>query len=144
VIQSASVYGIGYEGRNLADVLAELDAMRTDVLVDIRLNPVSRKRGLSKTALSEALSSAGIEYLHLKALGNPRENRAGYAQSTGQEADAARATFAERLTTDEAQAALSSLTELARTKRVAVLCYEASELNCHRRDVLNAVRARLG
>ncbi|MDR1430587.1 MAG: DUF488 domain-containing protein, partial [Propionibacteriaceae bacterium] len=49
-------------------------------LVDVRQTPISRKRGLSKTALGAALSEAGIDYIHLRELGNPRDNRDGYRQ----------------------------------------------------------------
>lgn len=141
--ESGAVFGIGYEGRDLGAVLKELRAMRTDVLVDVRLNPSSRKPGLSKTALSEALRHAGIGYLHLKALGNPRDNRAGFAQTSGEHANDARDAFRVRLTSSEAEEALGALTDLVRTQRVAILCYEANEANCHRREVLHAVRAKL-
>lgn len=142
--EQGGIFGVGYEGRDLDAVLKELDAMGADVLVDVRLNPISRKRGLSKTALSEALEHAGIEYRHLKALGNPRENRAGFAETSGPAALDARVEYSRLLAMPEAAAALDTLTELARTQRVAVLCYEASELQCHRREVLNVIRARLG
>lgn len=138
-----AVFGIGYEGRDLDAVLTELRAMRADVLVDVRLNPSSRKPGLSKTALSEAVGRAGIEYLHMKALGNPRENRAGFAQTSGELANHARDVFRSRLASSEAEEALGRLTDMARTMRVAVLCYEAREANCHRREVLQAVRVNL-
>lgn len=134
---------MGYEGRDISAVLKELDAMGAAVLVDVRLNPVSRKRGLSKKALAEALSNAGIEYRHMRALGNPRDNRAGFAETTGQAADDARRGYADILTQPDAAAALDELTDLARKERVAVLCYEASELHCHRREVLAVVRSRL-
>jgi uncharacterized protein (DUF488 family) len=48
------------------------------VLVDVRLTPLSRKPGLSKTKLSEALAAVGIKYVHHRALGNRRDNRAGF------------------------------------------------------------------
>ncbi|PPJ18215.1 hypothetical protein C5E45_10195 [Nocardia nova] len=35
-------------------------------VVDVRLTPISRKPGLSKTKLSAALAEAGIRYVHLR------------------------------------------------------------------------------
>jgi hypothetical protein len=47
-------------------------------LVDVRELPLSRRRGFSKTALGDALRHAGIEYVHVRALGNPKPNRERY------------------------------------------------------------------
>lgn len=48
---------------------------RVDVLVDVRLNPISRKKGFSKSSLQQALGAARIEYRHERQLGNPKSNR---------------------------------------------------------------------
>lgn len=57
----ARVVSIGYEGKTVAQLLAQ----DVKVLVDVRLTPLSRKPGLSKTKLAEALRAAGIDYLAL-------------------------------------------------------------------------------
>ncbi len=36
---------------------------------------MSRRKGYGKTALNEALGTAGIEYVHMRALGNPKSFR---------------------------------------------------------------------
>ncbi|MFE2500029.1 DUF488 family protein [Streptomyces scopuliridis] len=46
------------------------------LVADVRLTPISRKPGFSKTRLPHALDEAGITYTHLRALGNPKDNRA--------------------------------------------------------------------
>lgn len=58
------------------------------MLVDVRLTPLSRKPRLSKTKLAAALADVGIEYVHHRALGNPKDNRAGFRE--GQPASRAR------------------------------------------------------
>jgi hypothetical protein len=46
-----------------------------------RTSPISRKRGFGKTALRAALAEVGIAYEHRPELGNPKENRPGFAGS---------------------------------------------------------------
>src|ERR1700712_4712540 len=76
----AGIIGIGYEGQQVEDLVAGLKKWNVTVLVDVRLNPISRKRGFSRKGLTEALALHGVEYLHRPALGNPKENRAAYSE----------------------------------------------------------------
>ena len=135
--------GMGYEGQDI-DAFVER-AVQADValIADVRLTPVSRKRGFSKNALATVLRSAGIEYLHFPELGNPKVNRAGFV-GTSSESRAARARYGRILRSESASAAIDHLAILARDRRVAVLCFEADEARCHRELVLLAVRRRLG
>lgn len=142
--ENAGAIGIGYEGKSLADLLADLRALGVDVLVDVRLNAISRKAGLSKRALSAALAELGIRYLHKPELGNPRDNRAGFGEAWNtSEGRAARATYNASIATEAGAAAVAELAQLATHQRIALLCFEASELHCHRRETLAAVRSRL-
>jgi uncharacterized protein (DUF488 family) len=125
------VIGIGYQGRDLPALLAELTHLGVTRLVDVRQNAISRKPGFAKTALRTALASAGIAYDHYPELGNPRDNRPGLA-ATGPRRTAAQATYERLLTTPEARAALATLTTQSRTDRIALLCYEANPAHCHR------------
>ncbi|MBI5088832.1 MAG: DUF488 domain-containing protein, partial [Actinobacteria bacterium] len=67
---------IGYEGLIVDELVDQLRADGVEVVVDVRLNPISRKPGLSKTRLAAALDAVGIGYVHERALGNPPDNRA--------------------------------------------------------------------
>ncbi|WP_394620062.1 DUF488 family protein [Lentzea sp. JNUCC 0626] len=136
------IVGTGYEGVDLDAFLARLGEQRINVLVDVRLTPISRKRGFSKTALSTAVTSAGAGYLHLRGLGNPKTNRAGFGGSL-QELSEARDRYSALLTDEAAETALDQLVELAKHQRVAVMCFEADEQRCHRDVVLHQVRLRL-
>ena len=53
-----TILTIGYEGAVIDDFIATLELVEVEVLIDIRDIPVSRKRGFSKNALADALSSA--------------------------------------------------------------------------------------
>ena len=66
---------IGYEGADLSDFISSVSEAGIKTLVDVRDRAQSRKKGFSKTALSEALNAAGIDYLHLRELGDPKEGR---------------------------------------------------------------------
>ena len=112
-------------------------------VVDVRLTPISRKRGFSKTALATALAASGIDYLHVRALGNPRDNRAGFAETSTEAGRDARGRFVDEvLSTPAAHEALSAIEELQVRGPVLLLCFESAERCCHRSLVLDALRAR--
>lgn len=135
------VMGWGYEGKTLENLLDDLRSWRIDVLVDVRLNPISRKRGFSKTRLREACESVEVTYEHFRALGNPKDNRAGFASPRSADGGARTRFRSEILSTDEAHDNLRTLaTWRDEGKRVLLLCFEADESCCHRHEVLTGVR----
>ena len=69
------LYTLGYQGTDVATYVATLKAAGVGVVVDVRETAWSYKRGFCKTALSDELSKAGIEYVHLRSAGNPKVNR---------------------------------------------------------------------
>ncbi len=136
----AHVMGWGYEGHAVEDLVRDCKAWGATTVVDVRLNPVSRRKGFSKKTLAAALESNGISYVHMRALGNPQDNRPGFATPTAPEGLAAHQRFvAEVLSTDDAQHALTEIDRLARDGTVVLLCFEASESCCHRSLVRKAL-----
>ena len=133
------LWSAGYEGRDIDSFVASLLDSRIHVVADVRLTPISRKKGFSKTRLGEALAEAGIEYTHLRGLGNPKDNREPFWDGR---LDVGRARFRGVLRSEEAQSDLDRLAEHARRSRVAVLCFEKDESRCHRQVVLETVRKR--
>lgn len=133
---NSGLIGLGYQGLDLDDLSDKLSKWGVSVLVDVRLNAVSRKPGFSKSRLSAHLEERGIRYVHMPALGNPKDNRAGYG-GDADEIETSRARFREVLEDDRAQEALRELVQLAVGTHVAVFCYEESELHCHRHEVLH-------
>jgi uncharacterized protein (DUF488 family) len=73
-----TIFTASYEGRSLEDFLADLRARGVRLVADVREAPISRKRGFSKTALSDALQRAGIAYRHIRTLGCPKAIRDSY------------------------------------------------------------------
>ena len=141
--ERSGVIGIGYEGKDASEIIDELAGWNVTLLVDVRLNPISRKKGLSKTALSAALSAKGIEYRHAPELGNPKDNRPGYAEVGTENGDAARENFGLLLARPAAQAAIGEIADRARREFVAVMCFEENERQCHRREVLHELRENI-
>lgn len=131
--------GVGYEGLDQDGLVAQLTRERVQVVADVRLTPLSRKRGLSKVALAERLEAEGINYRHLRALGNPRANRPGYSDPHD---TSVRKVYRERLQGQEAQAELAELRQLAKDQVVALLCFENDQRVCHRAQVLEALTSR--
>ncbi len=123
------VFTIGYEGstqEELIETLREADVKR---LIDVRAVPNSRKPGFSKNALAASLAEAGIDYVHLKALGTPPAGR--QAARAGRFADMEEI-YAAQLETPEAAAQGRQLVELATEMPSALLCFERDPSHCHR------------
>ena len=83
--------------------------------------PAVAQAGLFQAPLCGALAEAGIEYVHLKALGTPAEGRT--AARAGRHADLERI-YAGQLELPEAMAQAAQMLELAREKPSALLCME--------------------
>ncbi|MEU9098975.1 DUF488 family protein [Streptomyces sp. NPDC048361] len=134
------LWSAGYEGRDIESFVASLVDSRISVVADVRLTPISRKKGFSKTRLGGALAEVDIEYTHLRGLGNPKDNREPFWDGR---VEVGRARFRGLLRSEEAQTDLGRLAEHARASRVAVLCFEKDESRCHRQVVLETVRSRI-
>ena len=130
---------VGYEGCELEPFVALLRERGVTVLADVRLNAISRRPGFSKTRLRERLSEAGIEYLHLRCLGNPKANRDPFRSGRVTEG---KRVFAELMAGEAAQAALDELSRRTQSELVAVMCFEADHTQCHRQVVADMVRDR--
>ena len=130
---------IGYEGRSADELVEELRSARIRVLIDVRLTPLSRKPGLSKRRLAESLEHAGIAYVHLPALGNPKENRASFRTGDPR----SRTRFRALLRSPEAAAALEQVAALTADSRVALLCFERHASECHRHVVSDELERRV-
>jgi uncharacterized protein (DUF488 family) len=130
------IFTIGYEGTTVSEFIAALHKAGVRRLIDVRALPLSRRPGFSKTALRGALEEAGIEYLHLKALGTPADGRA--AARAGRHADLERI-YAGQLELPEAIAQSAQMLALANEMPSALLCMEREPAHCHRTLLLDAV-----
>jgi len=130
------IFTIGYEASTQPDLIAALKASGVERLIDVRAVPLSRKPGFSKNILANGLAEAGIEYVHLKALGTPPEGRE--AARKGRHAELERI-YAGQLELPEAIVAAAQMLELAIEKPSALLCFERDPAGCHRTLLLREV-----
>lgn len=136
------IMGVGYEGQDVDSFIGGLRSRGIELVADVRLNAISRKKGFSKKALTAALADVGIEYAHLPELGNPKENRAGFWEPGTPAARTAHGAFRIAIAGETGDLAIDRLAREAMHRHVALLCFEASERCCHRALVLEAVNAR--
>lgn len=130
----ADIFTIGYQLRSLADFVQELQRAGVDVVLDVREVAWSNRREYSQGSLRAALGAIGIEYIHARFAGNPKELRR--AASSHEEClkmydeylDASPSIVAEFD---------STLTQLIQDGRKAcLLCYERHPGDCHRTILL--------
>jgi uncharacterized protein (DUF488 family) len=132
---------IGYEAATQARVIETLKAAKVEVVVDVRAIASSRRAGFSKTILAATLAEAGIDYVHLRALGTPKPGRqAAHAGRIAEMHEIYEAHLAE----PQAQVELATAIDIARERRSALLCFEADAAGCHRRIVADRIKAAIG
>lgn len=135
------IFTIGYEKSTIDDFVNRLADAEIDVLVDVRELPLSRKKGFSKNGLNAAVREAGIDYMHVKALGDPKPGR-----------EAARAgnhdlfveIFTQHMDGKDAQSALTELADAVKGKRICLTCFERHHEGCHRKIVAERLSALVG
>lgn len=130
------IFTIGYEGATVSEFITALKTADVERIIDVRALPLSRRPGFSKSPLRSALEEAGIEYVHLKALGTPADGRA--AARAGRHDDLERI-YAGQLELPEAMAQAGKMLELAGEKPSALLCMERDPAHCHRTLLLSAM-----
>jgi uncharacterized protein (DUF488 family) len=132
---------VGYEHHKDHVAFARhVRAAGVERLIDVRELPISRRRGYAKSALAQTMADAGIEYVHIKALGNPKPFRDLYKSGNAKEG---RRLYEEHLL-EERRDALEDLVPLLREKRCALMCVEHNPATCHRTVIFEALQDELG
>jgi uncharacterized protein (DUF488 family) len=132
-----TLFTIGYEQATSKSVLDELKGAGVELVIDTRAVAASRRPGFSKRQLAAGLDACGIAYLHLRALGTPKEGR--LAARSGRLDDLFRI-YETHIATSQAQEQLRELVELVKSgRRVCLLCYERDATHCHRRRIAELV-----
>jgi uncharacterized protein (DUF488 family) len=125
---------LGYEGLTQESFIARLRAVGVQTVVDVRTNPISRKRGFSKRGLGSALSDAGLAYQHLPAMGCPKPVRDRYKRDD--DWSAYTHGFLAYLSTQAD--AVAKLAVAAKASSSCLICFEADFNRCHRTYVARA------
>lgn len=135
--------GLGYEGLTIKEFCAEVATLGVSMVVDVRLNALSRRPGFSKNGLRAALADMGVDYLHLPALGNPRDNRSGFRYPESAAGRDARERYGAIVLSPAGNRAIEELADLANVETLGFLCFERDQRVCHRQVVMDHLEARL-
>lgn len=130
------LFTIGYEGSTQPEFIAVLRAAGVERVIDVRAVPLSRKPGFSKNILANGLHEAGIDYVHLKALGTPPEGREAARKGNHAKLEVV---YAGQLELPEAIVQTAQMIDLAQEKPSALLCFERDPGACHRTLLIGAV-----
>lgn len=130
---------IGYEGADIHTFTSTLRSNKVTRLIDVRELPLSRKKNFSKTALAAAMHESKIDYLHLPALGCPREIRKDYYSDR----DWRRYTKRFNAYLETQVDALVDLQRICKLQNCCLVCFEADYRMCHR-SLVTAALSRTG
>lgn len=121
-LQKLRVFGAGYSGLDMEDLLSALLDRGITMLIDIRSRPLSRHRPeFSKSNLAHWVASVGIQYVHAgKSIGGKLANE-GFDET------------------------VSRIALMARDgERICLLCVEPRQQDCHRGSVIAPALAAHG
>ncbi len=130
----------GYEGLVPEQFFELLKANKVQTIVDVRELPISHKPGFAKSALAAGAAKHKLRYVHMPALGCPRDIRHDYR------ADRDWARYKKRFTAylKTQKEAVQELADLAKRERCCLLCFEADAAYCHRSFVAQQVAGVVG
>ncbi len=137
IAEDVGFYTVGYEGRIVKDFVEELVRSGVEILVDVREMPMSRKPGFSKSKLASHVYAVGIEYVHIRSLGSPRDSRRRLKESGDFESFSRE--YADHLE-GNAEDVDSLLALILDGRRVALMCFERDHSRCHRNLLAHELR----
>ncbi len=113
------IYTLGTSTRSLEEFIEILRYFKIEMVIDVRHFPTSKRYPwFSKENLEKALPKEGIDYTWLEELGGYRKE--GYLAYTQ---------------TEEYKKGLNRVIELAKEKRICLICAEKLWFRCHRRFI---------
>jgi len=118
-----AVFTIGYGGRRFDDFVALLQQHGISLVVDIRRFPRSKMPEYNKESIEAKLPQFGISYIWIgETLGGLR--RGGYPKY---------------MESDDYQAGITKLLELAEQGNIVLMCKERTDAACHRRYIVETL-----
>ena len=127
-VKERGICSIGYEGKTIDSFLNDLTQHNVSLLVDVRRNAFSMKKGFSKNQLNYYLEKAGIGYLHFPELGIESEKR----KDLDSAADYKELFKEYRKTLPAKKEKIEELKKLGKENKVSLMCFEADKNFCHR------------
>lgn len=135
------VLTVGHSTRTLEAFIYLLQVYSVKKVVDIRTVPRSRHNSqFNRETLPNALSSAGIAYVHASGLGGFRHARHN-SPNTGWKNASFRG-FADYMQTQEFEENLQILINTAMREQITLMCAESVPWRCHRSLIADALLIR--
>lgn len=132
-----SLNTIGYEGHTIDSYFGKLIDSGVSILCDVRKNPISRKKGFSKTSLENYSQKMNIKYFHLPELGIDSDKRQTLKYQG--DYDLLFSVYEQEILPRQTES-LKRIEDWITSGEVVVLtCYERLPNQCHRHCVANAV-----
>lgn len=136
---NASIFTIGYQGYSLPHLVSALKEHDVKTLIDVRYDAHSRRPEFRKGYLEKAIEEAGVEYIHRPELGTPTRLRKRITdERSGNEVFKL---YFERISRVNLRY-VEAIADLARQKRVALMCIEREPKRCHRRILADFLAKR--
>jgi uncharacterized protein (DUF488 family) len=133
------IFTVGYEGTEIEEFACKLTQNAIAALIDVRKNAISRKRGFSKTKLSDKMRTIGIEYYHMPELGIPSSLRK-QLDASRPETYSSLFDYYEQSILHQASDSITRITEIAKEKgSIAITCFESDHRYCHRNRIANKI-----
>jgi uncharacterized protein (DUF488 family) len=130
-----TLFTVGYQGHTVETFLDVLMAHGIAHVIDVRQLPFSRKPDFSKKRLTAHLAAVDIAYTHLVELGTPKALRDEVRHTHDY---AAFFEAMDALIAVQPEAVQRAL-DIAQAQSSALLCFEASQAECHRLSVARAI-----
>jgi uncharacterized protein (DUF488 family) len=136
-----TVYTIGHSTHSTREFMKFLKAYDIEVLVDVRHYPGSRYcPQFGKSRLKRNLVRNKIDYIHLIDLGGRRRANKLLEINNGWRSPQFRG-YADYMQTRDFKDGLKELMEIAKKKKVVIMCSEAVPWRCHRSLIGDALLA---
>jgi len=129
--ESKTIWTIGHSTRTIEEFIELLQTFQIKLLVDIRSYPSSKRYPqFNKENLTTSLHNAGIDYMHMLALGGRRKALPNSTNTLWQ--NKSFRGYADYMQTHEFKNGINELQQLALKQRTAYMCSEAVWWRCHR------------
>lgn len=130
------LFTIGYEDKAIDNFISELKNNNIEKVVDVRELPLSRKKGYSKTLFSKLLGKNGIDYIHMKELGSPRELR----KKLKKDGDLDYFFMEYRKYLKTQNDTVNILYKIISREKCCLVCYEDMPRKCHRTEIATEIK----
>lgn len=140
---SREIWTIGHWTCPEAAFLQPLHDYSISLLADVRAQPGSRRNPqFGRDAMPSWLAQAGIDYVHLPELGGRRRKQNVDPHINLAWRQPSFKNYADYTLGPEYRRGIEVLTELARARRVAIMCGEPMPWRCHRLLIANTLTAQ--